>query len=93
MINHLKSLRWVLAAVFATGVIVLSTFVLSPTVEAADCGGSSGGISSEWLSTSPRAIIKNALNECGAGATCEEMCTVSCGDDIQPQGVFRCRNL
>ncbi len=93
MIKQLKSLRWVLAAVFATGVIVLSTFVMSPTVEAADCGGSSGGAAHEWLSTTPNAIVKNAADECGAGATCEEMCIVTCGTDFHPQGEYRCRTL
>ena len=90
MSQHHKNFRMVLVAAFALGTIVLSSFVLSPESEAADCGGHAGGVTHEWLATTPDAQTRNSANECGQGFECREWCVVSCGTEILAQGEFDC---
>lgn len=90
MTRHHKRLRLTLAAVFAFGTIALSTFLPTPRSEAADCGGHAGGMTYEWVATTPDAQTRNSANECGHGFECREWCLTSCGTDVQPQGDFDC---
>ncbi len=90
MSQQQKNFRLVLAAAFALGAIVLATFIPSPSSEAADCGGHAGGVTHEWLATTPDAQARNSANECGQGFECREWCVVSCGTEIVAQGAFDC---
>ncbi len=80
----------VLLAVIGVAVAVGAFVWLTPSAEAADCGGTSGGMSYEWVASSPAAIAKTLAGDCGSNAVCEEWCIVACDDDFIPQGQFRC---
>ena len=77
----------VVAALFALLAIAAATFLL-PRVEAADCGGSAGGMSEAWLVT-PESARRDSLNFCGPGLRCEQWCLTACGETM-PQDEFRC---